>query len=75
MIFFHPPGGGCFSASDYSSRDYTPHSREGVKMVVAVLTGILLFGGIIFLVSRGMKEKIAEEKESAESEKNDVSSE
>lgn len=44
-------------------------------MFIAVLTGILLFSGIIFLVARGMKEKIAEEKERSESEKNDASSE
>ena len=44
-------------------------------MIVAVLTGILLFGGIVFLVARGMKEKTAEEKENAKRERNDASSE
>jgi hypothetical protein len=44
-------------------------------MFVAVLTAILLFSGIIFLVSRLVKEKTAEEKERAESEKNDARSE
>ena len=44
-------------------------------MLIAVLTGILLFGGIVFIVARGIKEKTAEEKASAEREKNDASSE
>lgn len=40
----------------------------------AVVTAILLFTAIIFLVSMLLKEKAAEEKERAESEKNDASS-
>ena len=61
-----------FSASDYSSADYNPHYREGVKMFVAVLAAILIFSVIILCVWRLVKEKTAEEKERAESEKSDA---
>jgi hypothetical protein len=63
MIFFHPPGGECFSTSDYSSTDYNPYYREGVKMFVAFLAAILIFSVIILYVWRLVKEKTAEEKE------------
>ena len=57
-----------FWTSDYSSTDYNPPDREGVKMLVAVLTAILLFGLIVFCAWRLVKEKSAETKERAAEE-------
>ena len=46
--------------------------REGVKMLIAVLTALLAFSGIIFLVSRLVKEKTAEQKERAAEEEKEA---
>jgi hypothetical protein len=43
--------------------------REGVKMYVPVLTAILIFGVIIFVVLRLVKERSAETERAEEEEK------